>query len=256
MIDEIRIANPTDQHHPFEDKKAINLAQQIVSDFDPHVISAGNDGLDCYGVSSFQKDKADFAGGLQEEIEAWKVTQLGWVDAAPNAKHYFIMGNHEARLRKYLLKNASALVDLDALKIQNLLEFDKFGIRMAKNNEIVVTVGNNKLVVKHGDIVRKFSAYTAKAELEKEMYQVWGISGHTHRGGSHYATPSRRSFVAWFEGFCLCDMTPPYMKNPNWQQGLVLATVTKDVIHVEPVPFFRIRDKVIARWRDKEYVSQ
>ena len=251
-MDEIRVGFPTDEHHPFSDPLARNVALQIVADFDPHTITAGSDALDFYSVSSFQKDKKVYGGSFQDEINAWKKAQAEWNDAAPNANRLFILGNHEARLRKRLLVKAPEFASLNVLELQKLLDFEGFGLRMAKNNEIVIS---GKLVIKHGDVVRKHSAYTAKAEMEKEMHRMWVMSGHTHRGGVHYSTPPRGDFVASFECFCLCDLNPSYVKNPNWQQGIVLATVTDDMVDVEPIPFFRKKGKVLARWRGKEYID-
>lgn len=82
-------------------------------------------------------------------------------------------------------------------------------------------------------MVRKFSGYTARGELEK--HDSSGISGHTHRGGVYYyKTPER--YLAWFESFCLCDLNPEYVQEPNWQQGFLYGYVEKDSFAVTPIP--------------------
>lgn len=246
-----KVAFPTDEHRPFQDDRAVALAQRIVSDFKPDILIRGSDGLDFYSVSYFQKSRKVFAGQLADEINSWKQAEKAWGDTVDSkCRKYFLIGNHEDRLRKYILSNAPMLEGIEALELQNLLDFQKFGIRLAYNNEVTV---DGKLLVKHGNIVRKHSAYTARGELEKEMYGITMMTGHTHRGGTHYAT-TRQGVVAAYEGFCLCDLNPSYMNGAvNWQQGILLATVHPAGVQVEQVPFFRKGQKLYAHWRDNEY---
>ncbi len=244
-----RVAFPTDEHHPFADHRARNVALQIIQDFNPDIITAGSDALDFYKVSSFVKDPEQFNQSLQFEIDEWKKSQREWNDASPNASRYFIVGNHEARLRRYVNGKAPELASLASLQLPELLGFSELDLRMARNNEISV---DGKLLVKHGSVVRKHSAYTARAELESEKYGINIFTGHTHRGGTHYAT-TRRGIVAAHEGFCLCSLNPMYLSNPNWQQGLLLGTVQQAGVQVESIPFFQKGQEVFGYWRDKEY---
>lgn len=245
----VKIAFPTDEHHPYQDDKAIEVALRIVEDFQPDEIVVGSDGIDFYSVSKFSKDPVRLKGNnLQDEINSWKATQRKWIDAAPNAKRRYITGNHEDRLEKYIWDHPE-LHGLDALRLPSLLGFDGLGLTKIEDE---IAYGD-KLVVKHGTVVRTHSAYTAKGELEKEMYSVSTLTGHTHRGGTHMAT-SRIGVVQAVEGFCLCDQNPSYIKGrPNWQQGIVLATVSDFGVHFEQIPFFKKRSKTLAIWRGKQY---
>ena len=228
------------------------VALKIASDFDPTDIISGSDGVDFYAVSKFDKDPAVLkGGGLQKEIDIWKRMQREWVSAAPNAKRHYIPGNHENRLETYLWRHPE-MYDLEVLKLKNLLGLSDVGI--GDPVEEVSFGEEKKLVIKHGEVVRKGSAMSAKGELEKEFHSVSIMTGHTHRGGSYFAT-GRNGVVFAHECFCLCSLNPNYMKNPNWQQGFSIATVTKDTISIESIPIFTARGKKIARWRGKEYTS-
>lgn len=245
----MKIAFPTDEHRPFHDEKAVELAQKIVNDFDPDILVVGSDGMDFYNISRFDKNPARIKSGLQDEIDSWKAGQREWRDAAPNAVRIHIRGNHEDRLRKYLWQHPE-LFGIRALELPNLLGFEELGIQDAGEvNEVNV---NNLLVVRHGEIVKSHSAMSAKAELEREYHAISTLTGHTHRGGSYYVA-GRMGVAQAHEGFCLCRLDPEYMDRPNWQQGIVLAEVT-GIVTVEPVPFFNIRHRKVARWRGKEYV--
>ena len=247
----VKVAFPTDEHFPYQDEKARSVALKIVSDFNPDIRIAGSDGLDFYSVSKFDKDPDRMKnGGLQKEIDAWAAGQREWIDASPNAVAKFIPGNHENRLPKYLWRHPE-LHGLEVLELKNLLKFKDLGIQETKNDE--VSVGS--LLIKHGLFVRKWSGYSANAELANEFFAVHTLTGHTHRGGTTYAT-TRNGVVSAHEGFCLCRLDPEYIANPNWQQGIVLAEVRDNkTVSFEPVPFYRRRNKVCGIWRGKEYVS-
>ena len=64
-----------------------------------------------------------------------------------------------------------------------------------------------------------------------------------------------KGVVQAYECFCLCDLQPGYVRSPDWQQGIVLADVTRTSLSIEPVPFTRQHGKLKAIWRGKEYVE-
>lgn len=252
MSEPQRIYHNSDEHHPYADPYARSLALKIIEDFKPTQMIVGSDGIDFYTISSYDKDPARAKSyNLQKEIDEWEKAQKEWRDAAPDAERHYILGNHEDRLRRYLWRHPE-LFGLNALKIENLLNLDKHNIKFAGKE---VRIQN--LIVKHGRFIRMHSGYTAKAELEKEFYSTNIMTGHTHRGGSHYVN-TRNGVVQSHEGFCLCDLNPDYVESPNWQQGVLLATVHQGVMTPEPIPFFRRRNsskKLCAIWRGKEYTS-
>ena len=248
-----RLAFPTDEHRPFHDGRAVELAMQIVRDFDPDVLITGSDALDFYAISTFDKNPFRLkAGGLQQEIDDWLAAQRAWRDAAPRARKRFIPGNHEDRLRRYLWTHPE-IADLEALQLPELLQFDTLGIEWddQESSEVVI---DEQLVIKHGRFARKFSAASASGELENERHAISGLSGHTHRGGT-YLAQTRRGLVQWVEAFCLCRLDPEYIDRPDWQQGIVLATVHGGLVSIEAVPFHDFRCRKVAVWRGREYLA-
>lgn len=246
----IRVIFPTDEHYPYQSEAARSIALQITQDFSPHVLVSGSDGLDFYALSFFDKDP-ERKNKQQEEINAWTEGQKDWKSAAPHARRVFITGNHEDRLERWTRRH-EGVNSLDVLKIQNLLKLKEKGIEFPDANELVLF---DRLVIKHGSLVRKDSAYTAKAELEKEAYSISVMSGHTHRGGSFYKR-TRRGLVQAHECFCLCDLDPEYANSPNWQNGIALATVSDTHLSVELIPFHDFRGRMVAYWRDKMYEEE
>ena len=246
----LRVAFPTDEHFPFQDERARSVALQIVQSFNPDVCIAGSDALDFYVVSKYDKDPERVAeNDLQSEIDAWQKGQEEWLSAARGAQFVFLPGNHEDRLRRYLWKRPE-LHSLRNLRMQALLGLDDMGIEY--KDELVLF---DRLVIKHGDRISKHSAFTAKAELEHEKHSISTMTGHTHRGGSHYVT-TRTGVMQAHECFCLCSLEPEYVKKPNWQQGIALATVATDYLHVELIPFHSEVGYTVAYWRDKRYSNE
>jgi predicted phosphodiesterase len=253
----MKLIFPTDEHHPFQDNRALSVAHQIAQDFNPDLRIAGSDGMDFYSISRFDKNPERLSEfRLQEEINSWIRGQKDWRSATPHAKAFFLKGNHEDRWRRLLWSNPN-IAGLDVLQLPHLLRLKELDIFWEKDKGLNGNTELNlygKLLLKHGEIVRKFSGYSAKAELEKEMHAISVIHGHTHRGGTYYVT-TRSGVVTAQEGFCLCNLEPEYVQHPNWQQGMVVAEVEPDYVNIEPIPFRRLKGKVTARWRGKEYVE-
>jgi len=248
-----KIVFPTDEHHPYVDWNALAVATQITKDFEPDVRFAGSDGVDFYSISRFDKDPDLFRNNLQVELDSWAFAQSLWQAVTPDATVYFLIGNHEDRLRRYLWKNKE-LYGLRALELENIFRFKELGITMSQYDGLEQNFSNH-LVVKHGSIVRKHSGYTARAELEKENYSISTLSGHTHRG-AHIFQSTRSGVKQAVEAFCLCNTSPNYLHNPNWQNGLVFATVDDQGVEFELIPFRKSSDgKITAKWRDKYYTS-
>jgi hypothetical protein len=82
------------------------------------------------------------------------------------------------------------------------------------------------IIVKHGDYVRKYAGWSAKAEMESEGMS--GVSGHTHRIGIYERnTAGGRS--KWVEEGCLCSFKQPYLRGrtPDWHHGFAIGYMKK-----------------------------
>ena len=226
----------SDLHIPFVDLQAVRLLVRVVKTWQPDFLVYAGDALDFYSVSTHDKNPDRLKNaGLQNEIDEWTdiANQIG--DAAGgNCAKWFIPGNHEDRLRRYLWRD-SALHGLEALTIPNLLRLTSLGIEYAEHE---VAFANGNLVIKHGDRVRAKAGASAMAELEKAKYSYSGVTGHTHRMGSTMVK-TRHGVVGWWENGCLCELNPEYVHEPDWQHGvsLVWHTPGDDAFTVQSLPF-------------------
>ncbi len=218
-----------DFHFTFHDKGAVGLFLRFVLDNPPDQIIINGDLHDFYKLSKFDKDPNRIES-LQKEIDV--VT--GFLDnlciCASGAKIFFIEGNHEHRLRKYMWRKAEALASLKCLELPELLKLNELRIKHIPYGE-GVTVG--KIFVYHGTIVRQDSSYTAKAEFLKNGCS--GMSGHTHRDGK-YVKRNRAGQFAWWENFCMCKLDPEYVDGiANWSQGFSLIHSVGSKQYVEQI---------------------
>jgi hypothetical protein len=226
----------SDTHVPFQNEEVLNKVYNVIKDVKPtHIIHLG-DFLDCYSISRFLKDPNRIFN-LQDELnEAQKIIQR-INKISPKSKKYLLEGNHEERLFRTLCSldgPARELIKIDsvrsALSWPSLLDLKnlKWEFVPALKQPLLNIIPN--MILKHGNLVRKFSGYSAKAEFEQ--YHMSGISGHTHRLGIYYHTNLSGNY-SWIENGCTCDLQPDYIRNPNWQNGItVISWNNKDRVPV------------------------
>jgi hypothetical protein len=251
----MRVVFPTDEHRPYQDDRAVELAMQIASDFHPELRVCGSDGVDFFAISDFDADPSRKTyDSLQRELDAWKTGQRAWADATPGARKVYLPGNHEDRLRRYLW-NHPEIAGLEALALPQLLDFAGLGIEYDNQPyEMSELVLFDQVVIRHGKRVRRLSGASATAELADERHAISVVMGHTHRGATVYTT-TRSGVRLAQESFCLCQLNPGYVAHPDWQQGLVLIDVSADHLAIEAVPFADFRTRKVAYWRGKEYIA-
>lgn len=222
----------SDTHEGFEDQQALNIVFGIIKEVKPAVLIHGGDLVDAYSISAFDKNP-DRLMSLQNEIDSAREHLHQASQLAPTARKVLLEGNHEDRLRRVIWSlpgTASELARLrafrQAMTWSNLLRLSEIGWEYVPGNKQPLVGVVSKLAFKHGDIVRKDSSMTARAEYAK--YTMSGISGHTHRLGKFYQRDLRDGHV-WLEGGCTCRISDvEYVPHPNWQQGCVVITYKAD----------------------------
>ena len=234
-----------DPHIPFEDKAVVSIAISHIKMVKPNYVLILGDLGDFYTISKFSKDpKRATPKEFVRELFLVRQFLSSIRTASPKSKIIFVPGNHDVRLRAYLWTVAPMLnfddidefsdipeyQDIPKTNIQTYYGLDKYGVEYCPNGYWM-----GKMFCYHGSIVRKHSGYTAKAEYDKNG--CVGISGHTHRDGK-YTLRNRSGQWVWWENFCLCDLSPEYMKGDvaNWTQGFSHVTIVNGSPRVEQIP--------------------
>lgn len=223
-----------DMHVPYHDERALQLVYKYIQYKKPNVIIQLGDFYDMYSLSKYDKDPSRI-DSLQEEIDVGSQIWKNFKKLSPKSKLIMLEGNHERRLHKYLMKNPE-MHSLNALKIENLLGLKELGVEFYHSEQTYHI--NKNLVVTHGAVddgckLSQHSGYSAKNTLDK-WGNISGIMGHGHRVGMSNRTLSDGSVIQWVEAGHLCDPHPSYVKNPNWQQGIVLVNYTNNRFHITP----------------------
>lgn len=206
----------SDMHIPFQDDETIRNVFDCIVDNQPKYIVLLGDILDCYSISRFTK-RPDRMRNLQDEINIFYKMMRELKKEIPNTEIHYILGNHENRLEKLVLDN-SGLFGLKVLEPKQIFRLDELGIYYHKTKVVI-----DNFIYYHGDVVRKDSAYSAKAEFYDHNCNS-GISGHTHRAGSYYKTYAQK-IDGWLENGCLCKIEPDYINDPdkaNWQHCITI----------------------------------
>lgn len=218
-----------DVHFPFQDEDALSLLYQITQAIKPDLIACHGDLLDCYGISSFNKSLTHRQTPA-DEIALAKSHLREMKRLAPKARCLLFEGNHEDRLGRTISSLATrpealALLGLpsvsSALSWPSLLDLSTLGWEWHDKRYVLF----DRMILKHGSKVSKWSAYTARSEWEK--YAKSGISGHTHRRGV-FEHRDHNGVHGWWEHGCLCNLDPDYVEDPDWQSGFLIVTWSED----------------------------
>jgi len=203
-----------DMHIPYHDVSAVNAAFKFAKYINPEIVVIG-EWLDMYQISKFVKDP-NRINDLQSDIDLCVEYLRKLRKILPNARIIDVKSNHHIRLVKFIQTRAPALYNLRDIKLEKLLKFKELGIEHKDAFEY------KGIVWLHGDTVRKYAGYTARAELEKNGMSV--VSQHTHRLANYYERKRGGKLMA-IESGCLCDVNPDYISGTaNWMQGVSLVT--------------------------------
>ena len=202
----------------------------------------------------------------------------GYVDASPNTQWQWMPGNHDQRLRDYLVKNAPRAYDVKRVdtpesdgeivnRIQYLLRLDELEWEYIDPHGTYedgqINLSPN-LAVRHGWKVRPRSGETALKTLETLGYSI--LVGHTHRQAVVHHTfheidgQARQLLAAEIGCMCRLDVRgfrdsrdrrfPAYATASNWQRGFATATIYPDgKFRVDLATFVN----GVLLWRDQRY---
>jgi predicted MPP superfamily phosphohydrolase len=110
----------SDAHIPFHSKAWWSLMMQVARDIKPTTIVIIGDFADFYAVSDHDKDP-ERANRFDEEIEVVE-KHLDELDALGATDKIYVEGNHEDRLRRYLMKNPALARVVTTEKLLRLKE--------------------------------------------------------------------------------------------------------------------------------------
>lgn len=219
----------SDHQIPDQDDKTIRAVNKFMKDFAPDKVHIVGDFLNFTAVAKYDQDPY-YHKNMADEIKIGRKI-LGDIvknarNANPEADVIWYEGNHEARLVKYMGRNASALaeiVDEDGEiinSIPHIFNLKELGVQWVPSMQRHTEPGG--IEVEHGDVARGKAGHTAHAMLDKRGKS--GFSGHTHRLAMIFRTQTDEQKF-WVETGSMCkqNFESPYARTPDWQQGFAVG---------------------------------
>lgn len=169
----------SDIHIPFQDDAAVRSFIKYCKEKQPEVVVLNGDVLDMFMLSRFTK------GEGRNPLEEMTMCQ-GFLDSlrkvVPNADIYYVIGNHENRLEKYVLTKAPELASLIE-DVFTIIKTSDYRVRGCAS----VTFNDN-FVCKHGTLLGNKSGLSAIKEMENAYMS--GATGHCFSEDVEVITPS------------------------------------------------------------------
>jgi hypothetical protein len=244
-----------DQQAPFHDRHLHELfCQWLESNKPDRGINLG-DLMDFPDISRHPDDPTNVADA-QECLQVGYDIHYDYVESSPSTEWDWMPGNHDWRLRDYLIKNAPRVAQLRRVDtpevagevvhaIDFLLRTDELGINFIDPKgpyDLAQVNLSQNLAVRHGWIVRPKGGDSAYKSLEKTGYSI--LVGHTHRQAIVQHTVPEidgrpRQLLAAEIG-CMCRLDarnerdtggrifPSYTPMADWQRGFATAQIYED----------------------------
>jgi predicted phosphodiesterase len=223
------VAVANDFHVPFQDEAALALFKRFLRRERPDWLILNGDFHDFWEISRFDLTPR-MGKEFREEIAIGKQILRSFRDILPRARITWIEGNHEFRLRRYLIQNARALYGVPGLSVPELFGLKALDIEYVACHPLASRFTDNfirvgALYVGHWDKVSMHGGYAAKGLVENKGVSL--LQGHTHRFGAHARTTVDGRALLGIENFSMCQRQASYIANPNWQLGF-------SIIYLEP----------------------
>ena len=242
-----------DSLEAMHDEAACAVVPVVAAKMQPDVVVLLGDHLDLAEWSTRFARPTDLLATSQFALQ----TVHDWIASirasAPNARIVYIEGNHEDRIRRGLVEQASPAQALravndteDALSVARLLALSSLGVEYVGPYGSDVWIEGVRFV--HGEKVRPKGGATAAAVLADATTSTW--FGHVHRLELAQRTihdhNGPRVITAASPG-CLCRVdggVPGVTQRPDWQQGLGfvwLGEAGQEWSEVRPIRNGRLR---------------
>lgn len=220
----IKIGILSDIHFPYQHNQALTIALDDLKSNEVDVIILNGDILDCYMISSFnrQPDKPK----MLEEIAVTKNFLSTLRREFPKTRIIYRLGNHEARYRDFLARKSPELFGIEEINLENLLHLRDHQIEYLDNKRLIEA---GKLTIVHGhEFVSSANSPVNPARGFYMRSKKSVLGGHHHQVSSHSAkTVSGDQHVAYSVG-CLCELNPEYMPINEWSHGFAIVTLQPD----------------------------
>lgn len=212
-----------DLHIPYHESDAVKAAIKLAKEDKVDAIFLNGDVMDFFGLSFHEKNPKN-RPRISEELESARQFLKGLRKHFPNIPIYWIDGNHEYRLERYLAVKAPELLDTSEFQIATLLRMAEYGITYLGFRTKCYF---GKLLVEHGDRL-KGTGGVNPARSARLKYKRSVLVNHFHKlsvdSGKQY---DGDVMTCWSNG-CLCELEPEYMEVNEHVHGVCHVQMNGD----------------------------
>ena len=213
-----------DFHIPYHNLPACNAAIEYGINKSVNTIILAGDFFDFYQISTFNNDPRK--RHIPEELEIGAEFLDALREAFPDAVFYFLVGNHEYRLERYLRLKAPELYGIPDFRLDVLLKFGERKINYISDKRIIKMGKLNGL---HGhEFGGGINIPVNPARTVYLKTHVSTIVGHSHWASEHSATHMNGDLITCFSVAGLMDLHPEYRPINNWGHGLGHIRINPD----------------------------
>lgn len=238
--------------HPIHDERALNVVRMMCQELRPETIINLGDTIDLSALSRFDKDSNHFDHSMQPAFNRVHRLYAELRADNPLSRIVEVDSNHNTRLKKFMLKNASSLFGLHqagheeeypVMSYPFLANLNAVGVEWVSGYGSAEFVYGEEyeappIVFKHGSLV---GSNVAAKELVQNP-EVHTVRGHTHRPetahrtmrNGHYLTSMIVGVTCSIEGdvpsvhSAVDDRNQVVKNQEQWQQGLAVITDYQD----------------------------
>jgi len=238
--DTVSFVASSDHHSTKVDPFAMRVLKDFLAWAQPDLNVINGDAHEFQDFSTHRKFPGHFDLSAPDEIdfcanELYKPMR----EAAPGARHVWVMGNHDYRFIRYVADRASELAGLRGLNLIDAFRLREFDIDLVcRSNFLAPTsamrrrdcaenwmVVENCMVFTHGQ-------YTGPTANKKhyERFQMSGCNGHAHNPSQNYFNSLGGGPCSWITSPMMAGLAVgrDYVSLPSqWQMGFVYGVIDK-----------------------------
>jgi predicted phosphodiesterase len=212
----------SDLHIPYHDINAITTAIKTGANEGVDTVFINGDLLDFYQLSFHEKDPRKRS--IADELEDCRQFFNSLRTAMPKVNIYYIPGNHEYRLERYLRVKAPELLDVEEFRLDVLLRVAEYGVEYISYASKCYF---GKLLVEHGDKIKGAGGVNPARTLYLRLKRH-AICGHFHRSTESTEKVYDGDVYVTYSVGCLCELEPGYMEVNNHNHGFAIITMDGD----------------------------
>jgi len=222
-----------DIHIPFHDSKALLTALKYGRDKNVNTIILNGDIIDLYSESKFNRIPRLRNTKVEIDLTRQFLTMLR--ERFPKAKIIYKEGNHEFRLKSYLMDKAPELYEVPEIKLDELLKLKQLRIEWIEDKRLIKA---GKLYIIHGHEIFSGAGTINVARTIRLKTSENVIFGHFHKTQNDFQTAISGKLVGGWSVGCLCGLNPLYMPINMWNSGFAL-------VEIDDKGFFDVENKII-----------